>query len=352
VEATLSPALVEPSERAQWSRLAERSGSIYATPEWLEAWWREFGGGRRLVVERVRDAGGRLVAILPLYVWSSTPLRVLRFIAHGPSDELGAVAAPEDRPLAVAALREVIRREEADAFVGEELANGEEWSVSLGGRMLRRRPSPVLRIDGRSWGDFLASHGRATRQKIRAGDRKVRRGGLSYRLTGSREELVRDLDALFALHAARFPRGTSGFGWDARLQAFHREFAQVALERGWLRLWLLERDGAPVAAHYGFCYGDSHYGYSGGWDPRQARLTPGKALLLHAMRQAFEEGAADFRFLRGGEAYKYWYATGDHPVDTIAVTNGVLPRVALDTYYSFWRLREGSLEVKRRRRRG
>lgn len=331
-------AVPEGSEPSEWSRLAQRSGSIYATPEWLETWWRHFGRGRPLVVERVRDPGGRLVAILPLYLWCSAPLRVLRFVGHGPSDALGGVCAPEDQRFAAAALRDVLRRERIDAFVGEELPHGEDWRRQLGGRTLRRRPSPVLRIDGRSWNGFLASHRRAMRQKIRAGERKVRREGFSYRRTDRRGELGRDLDALFTLHRARFPRGRSDFGWNERLQAFHREFAGLALERGWLRLWLLERNGTPAAAHYGFSYGDSYYGYNGGWDPRFARLTPGRMVLLHSIREAFGEGAADYRFLRGGEAYKYWYATDDEPVETIAITEGVLPSAALRTYHELWKL--------------
>jgi CelD/BcsL family acetyltransferase involved in cellulose biosynthesis len=116
---------------------------------------------------------------------------------------------------------------------------------------------------------------------------------------------------------------------------------------------MLEKDGAPIAAHYGFSYAESHYGYNGGWDPRYARVTPGRAVLLHAMRCAFEEQAAEFRFLRGGEAYKYWYADEDRPVETIAVVNGLLPRVAFDTYHNVWRLRRASADrkVARARRR-
>ena len=43
-----------------------------------------------------RGRDGQLVAVLPLYMWSGRPLRVARFIGHGPGDALGPVCRSED----------------------------------------------------------------------------------------------------------------------------------------------------------------------------------------------------------------------------------------------------------------
>ena len=47
-------------------------------------------------------------------------------------------------------------------------------------------------------------------------------------------------------------------------------------------------------------------------------------LLAHTVRTAFEDGAREYRFLRGDEPYKYRFAEADAGVDTVAVGNGRL----------------------------
>ena len=47
---------------------------------------------------------------------------------------------------------------------------------------------------------------------------------------------------------------------------FHAEFSQLALERGWLRLFVLRLDGEPAAATYSFCYRGHFYYYQAGLD--------------------------------------------------------------------------------------
>ena len=90
----------------EWDLLAEQSGNIFATKEWISIWWRHFGTHEPYLA-RVHAGDGRLVAIMPLYCWSRRPLRIVRFLGHGPGDELGPVCAPADRLQAGHALREV-----------------------------------------------------------------------------------------------------------------------------------------------------------------------------------------------------------------------------------------------------
>ena len=73
--------------RDDWTRLAEAAGNPFSTWEWASAWWRHFGGDRELLVRRCRTADGRAAAILPLYLAAERPLRVLRFLGHGPADQ-------------------------------------------------------------------------------------------------------------------------------------------------------------------------------------------------------------------------------------------------------------------------
>jgi CelD/BcsL family acetyltransferase involved in cellulose biosynthesis len=135
------------------------------------------------------------------------------------------------------------------------------------------------------------------------------------------------MDALVSLHKER---------WGARSQvfasgrgAFHREFAAVALERGWLRLWLAEAEGRAIAASYGFRFAGVEYGYQAGRDPAWDRAGVGTGLIEHTIREACADGVGEFRMLRGGESYKQAYATDMRNVVTIAASGSSFGRTAL-----------------------
>jgi CelD/BcsL family acetyltransferase involved in cellulose biosynthesis len=127
-----------------------------------------------------------------------------------------------------------------------------------------------------------------------------------------------DLETLFALHRARWGSKRSDFGDTP----FHRELAREALERGWLRLWLLELDGRPVAAWHGFRVESVASYYQAGRDPALERLSVGFVLLAHSIRSAIAEGASEYRFGRGDEPFKSRFTSVDPGLETVALTRG------------------------------
>ena len=308
---------------SEWDELAERSRNIFATRQWLATWWRHFGRGRPLLLTACRARGGRLAAVLPLYAASGHPFRVLRFVGHGPGDQLGPVCARAERPAAARALRRLLREraDEWDVFVGDELLADEGWSALLGAKTLSRQASPVLRSRGRTWDDVLGTMSSSARKKIRYEERRLaREHDLRYRLVDDPGTLNGALDALFALHSARWS-GDSPF---LRAEQFHRDFAARALRRGWLRLWLLELDGDPVAAWYGFRYGGVESYYQSGRDPHWRQMSVGSVLVVHSIRAAIEDGAEEYRFLRGEEEFKGRFADADHGLETVVLSRGLI----------------------------
>jgi CelD/BcsL family acetyltransferase involved in cellulose biosynthesis len=317
---------------AEWSELAERSRNIFATQEWTSIWWRHFGAGRPLFVTACRSREGRLVAVLPLYLWSKGPLRILRFLGHGAGDELGPICAPSDRPAAWLALRQFLSEAPCrwDLFLGEHLPAHACWRNLLGEKMLRRHESLVLRFHVSTWDEFLASLSSNLRQQIRRRERKLaREHELRYRCSDGSQPLRDDLNALFALHAARWTSGTSAFAGDR--EAFHRAFAACALDRGWLRLWFLELDGQPVAAWYGFRFCSVESYYQAGREPRWARGSVGFVLLSHSIREALEDGLEEYRFLRGDDPFKYRFTKDDPGLVTVGISGSAFGRAALAT---------------------
>jgi len=312
----------------EWAALAERSGNVFGTPEWIGTWWRHFGRGRELVLSTCRDAGADLVAVLPLYVWRRRPLRILRFLGHGAGDELGPVCAREDRPRAAAALLEVLAGERFDVLLAELLPQAGAWTSLLpGSRRLTTTGSPLLHLQGMTWERILAGCSSNLRQRARRLERALRRKhDVRFRLADDPARLAGDLDLLFRLHAARW--GSAGSTFLATEQ-FQREFAALAAARGWLRLWFLELDGIARAAWLGFRFAGAECYYQAGRDPDWDRSSVGFVLLVHTMRAAVEDGASEYRFLRGGEDYKYRFATADPGLETLALGRGWAGAAAL-----------------------
>lgn len=314
---------------AEWDELAEKAGNIFATREWLSTWWRHYGGGRALALTACRDGAGRLVAILPLYVASARPPRTLRFLGHGAGDWLGPICAPEDVERAARALDLLMRgaRPRWDALLAEQLPADERWAGLLRGVRLRFEGSPVLALGWKDFDEFLASRSRNFRDQVRRRERKLaREHQLRYRLSEDPATLERDLASLFDLHEARWGDGSDVF--DATRRAFHREFAAIALRRGWLRLWVMDLDGEPAAAWYGFRYAGAEWYYQAGRDPAFDREAVGFVLLAHTVRAAIEGGAGEYKLLRGGEEYKGRFASGDPGLETFVVGRGALGAAA------------------------
>jgi CelD/BcsL family acetyltransferase involved in cellulose biosynthesis len=313
---------------ADWRGLAERAGHVFATPEWLLTWWRHYGRARRQLIGVAR-AGGDPVAIVPLYEWWSHGIPVLRFVGHGPSDQLGPICAPLPEPAAAAAVGEALDAVPLRRFVllAEHVAGNQPFGELTGARFLYREASPVLRFDHPSWDEFVRSRGRNFRGQVRRFPRKVSElGTISYRLASDPERLDSDLDTLFDLHRRRWEGSTTSFLLAA---PFHREFAAQALRRGWLRLWFLEIDGRPVAALHGFRFGGAESAYQAGRDPAFRQQPLGFVLLAHAMREALSDGVGEYRLLRGGAAYKERFATSDPGLTTYGLPRGTSAEVLL-----------------------
>lgn len=302
------------------AELARRTSNVFATPEFLATWWHWFGGGRRLELHAA-VAGGEIVGLVPLYEWQRRPFRMLRFLGHGAGDQLGVVAEPAARPAIATAVRALMQATGAPVLLGEHLPRDERWDLLLGGRRLVAEGSPVLRFEEASWESYLAARSSNLRQQIRRFERSLARShGVRFDAPRTPGELERALDALFALHRARWHGQPTNF---SSREGFHRDFARTALDRGWARLWSLAVDGHPVAAWYGFRFEGAECYYQMGRDPAWDRARVGFVLMSHTIREAIGDGMEEYRFLRGGEEYKYRLANRDGGLESLIVTDGV-----------------------------
>jgi CelD/BcsL family acetyltransferase involved in cellulose biosynthesis len=164
--------------------------------------------------------------------------------------------------------------------------------------------------------DLLELLGKSRRRKVRHDRHRADNlGGVTVGRAAA-GEVDEAMDALFALHAARWARdGQPGVLADPKVQAFARAAAHRLAEAGLLRMAVVRHHGRIVAVLEGFADGRRHCSYINGVDmdvPGQSFGTLAFACLIEA---AIEEGAAEFHFLRGEEPYKYSW--GAQPTRTV-----------------------------------
>lgn len=312
----------------QWPAVASAAGNIFATWEWISTWWKHFGRGRELRVAVAHAADGRPAVIVPLYVSARRPLTLIRFLGHGSGDWQGPIHAPADALLAASTTEHMLSQmRDWDLLLAEHVRPQQPWASRVGASVARRASFPVLAFNGRSWEELLAQRSRNFRDQARRRERRLGRAHeLRYRLSDE-QHLDRDMRALFRLHESRWRREASG-SLAGQRQHFHLDFSRLALDRGWLRLWVMELDQRPVAVWYGFRYAGVEWYYQAGWDPAFAAASVGFVLLTHTIRAAMQDGASAYWFLRGGEAYKARFAEEDPGVETLLVPRSMRGRLA------------------------
>jgi CelD/BcsL family acetyltransferase involved in cellulose biosynthesis len=318
--------------RDAWTRLAPARRNVFSTWEFATTWWRHFGRDRPLQLHAVQS-GGEIVAVWPLYSWRTRPLHVLRLVGAREADELGPIHGEVDARELADATAAVLPRAGAQVLLVEHIAGDARWSGRLHGRVFRREGNPVLRHDG-GWDAYLAGRSRNFRSTLGRAERKLAGAGAVFRST-SAASLERDLDALFRLHAARWGSDTAFL----RLAPFQRDFARAAHEQGWLRLWIVEVDGVPIAAWHGYRFAGVESYYQSGRDPAWERFRLGTVVVAHSIREAMQDGIREYRFLRGDEPYKYRFTDEDPGLVSFAVGRGAAGNAAVGSLAAVVRLR-------------
>jgi CelD/BcsL family acetyltransferase involved in cellulose biosynthesis len=313
-----------------WSDLAQASGCIFSTWEWLECWWRHFGRDRPLLVGAC-SADGQAVALIPMYRAAHRPVRVLRLMGHSPSDQLGPICHHSARAQVALAWSDLLSREVSDwdILLADELPGGADWPAALDGTHLAFQASPVARMSPGGWSEWIAGRSSNFRATLARARRQLETFGVArFRRCDDAERLEDDFSDLIRLHALRWQEVGRQGGF-ARREAFHREFGRIAFDRGWLRLHILELDGHAVGALYNLRFGSTESFYLSGRDPRLAKASIGLLMHAQAIREAHDDGMTEYRFLRGAEEYKRRFADDDERLEAVGVTRGLAGAVAL-----------------------
>ena len=309
----------------EWDELLQASDSdcLFLTWEWLYTWWTHLGGDRKLSI-LVARCEGELAALAPCVLRPPSllgrrPLPVLEFLGSGfaGSDYLDIIIrrGHESEARRALALRLAGKRimlnwtqlkRSGCLAAGVASALGEKgWGVAQS----VTNTCPYIGLTGKSWESYLATLGSEHRYNFNRKWKRLNRDfTVHFDHVRTQAQCRESLDSMIAKHNLRWrDRGGSDAFHTPGLVAFHREFSQAALDRGWLRLYVLRLDGEPAAYIYGFLYHGTFYFYQSGFDAKYDKHSVGLVTMGLAIKSAIAEGAGEYDLLHGNEAYKsHW----------------------------------------------
>jgi CelD/BcsL family acetyltransferase involved in cellulose biosynthesis len=331
--------------RDEWdSLLAEsRSDSVFLTWEWLHTWWTHLARDRALVILTLRR-GRDLLAVAPFASrqnWFG--LSIWEFLGTGRvgSDYLDVIVRRGGEETALRLLTQHVVESGAVLDLRQMLpasSGGMRMASALrrSGCSLRTKTThrcPFIDLRGLSFETYLGGLGSEHRSNFQRRLRKLEaKHTPRFECVATETRRLEVLPILFELHRLRWEgRGGDGLSGEG-IESFHTEITSLALDRGWLRLFVLWLGETPAATLYGFRRGPVFSFYQSGFDPRFSKLGVGLVAMGLAIRSAIEEGASEFDMLHGEEPYKFhWARTTRRLARAVSYPDSVRGRVAWNT---------------------
>jgi CelD/BcsL family acetyltransferase involved in cellulose biosynthesis len=309
----------------EWDELLARSSAntVFLLSGWLRAWRETLGCRGEILVPQIRSAG-RLVAAAAFRSHDG----VLELAGQGPSDYADVLVAND--------LDDALRLRLAQQLLSSarRAARGLEWfrlvHVPVDTSLLpsavfaresgyfateeKRIPAPAM--------DMACVEERLQKKSLKRHEKDLQRKGQLAVVTHHRaDEILPQLDEFFDQHERRW----EGTEWpslfrDPAQREFYRRCTRLLSDPGVLRFTTVRLDGALVASHYGFHYAGRFTWYKPTYDPAWSKHSPGEVLLKRLLELARDEGAGEFDFTVGDEAFKLRFATKTREVTNLHVT--------------------------------
>lgn len=311
-----------------WDSLARAAGLPAASPAWMWGSWRHLhpeGAQLRVVVV---SRGAQTVAIAPYFAAPPVGARTdYRLLGSGATAGISPLAVRdtewEAARLIASALAGARPRPQLVTFEGIPLASPwptllrEHWPGVV--RPTAWRPwvmgAPTATLAQGSFEEWLGSKSSNFRSQMKRMRRQLAKAGGAARQT-TLETLDADIEAMMRLHAVRWrDKGDSGVTPVAdELASLFAEAGRSGLERGAIRLQVIEVDGEPISVQAFVASGGVVDYWNGGWDERFAKLKPSMLGLVAAIEDAFGRGDHRFTFGAGTQHYKLRLADGVEPI--------------------------------------
>ena len=301
---------------ADWDRLALAAGNPFMTHAWLSCSW-SASCRREPIWLLNRDANGSILAGTFLQRMPRGRLVSPSDAHNGAWDVLARDECARAELLAALAQLGATRIQLRDMRQGAEGTRSACPELERVGYRVLLVPgpfSPWLELPP-TWEELLSSLGSGLRAQVRRRSRMLaREGSLVFRTVTGGPTLEEDLERFLKLEASGW-KGRSGTAILSlpSTERFYRSYAQAAAERGWLRLNLLELDGALIAGSYDCAFAGVGFLLKTSFSEAHGRLSPGLVLLAEVLQARIREGHVGYDFLGEPDRYKRRWTPLERP---------------------------------------
>ncbi len=297
----------------EWNELVEDSyyNAPFVRHEWFRVWWQSFGDNDKLVVILARE-NGRLLFAMPLVekhvsvmgkkffilqsLTNSHSFRytfVLRKSRDDVINDVWKYFQSRSQKWHLMILQEM----PSDAVDYERLLNVASDNSHHTGVWIKGM-SPYLPVEG-DWEGFTKSLQKKFRQNLRRRRKKLAEfGEVDFTVARTRDQVPTVLPAGLAIEKKSW-KGDNGsaIACSDRLVNFYTELANVAADRGWLRMSRLSVGGKDIAFDYGLEYANQRFCMKIAYDPEFHKNSPGQLLAADILQECYGNSINEVDFL-------------------------------------------------------
>ena len=306
-----------------WRDLAHTCSCPAALPGWQLAWWRHVAPEGSLLRAVAVFENKDLVGLAPFFV---NPGRRVdyRLLGAGTTHRISPVAVPgREREIAALVARTLAGsspRPDLVAFEGIDIASPwpQIFVESWPGRFRPWRyvasihAAPVLGLAG-GFAEWLAARSGNFRRKMAQARRRLEVEGGSIGLALEPATVEQATQAFADLHFRRW-QGRGGSSLAQSVHALLDDAAADLVERGEMRLWVVELGGRPLCVSVFLAAGGETLSFNSGFDESRGDLKPGLLAMFAAIEDAFARGERRFDFGGGATSYKLRFTSEDAPI--------------------------------------
>lgn len=309
---------VPPAITERWRALVTDGpyGEPFFQPEWFDAYARAFADCKRSHLITAH-AGERIVGVLPVvhkkHFFGKIPAKTLSGLSGIHSSRFDVIHDPSLASVVTSSMWESLKSErewtvleildvpEDGAFhriLQEALLDGFlgcAWST---------RHMPLMQLNPRDPFGNCPAASRTFRHRLTSKNRKLAE---QHPLTlTSHSDLNRSALEDFLSLEMKGWKGTnrSAIACSAQTLQFYRSVAAEAANRGYLKIYSLERNGTPISMHLGFQMQGRYYAPKVAYDEELGRYSPGQILVERVIKDLSSQGVSTYEFLGPSAPWK------------------------------------------------
>ncbi len=290
---------------------------LFMLPEWLQAWWTEFGNGARLNIVSIRQHGD-ILGLAPLQIKDSKASFIggtnvcdyLDFVVTAGKQQVFFNALLDHLgQQGIAQLDLGLLRPDSTVHSGlVYVAENRGYTVSYGNEDIS------LELDlPPTWEDYLSMLKGKQRHEVKRKFRRLHEAGpINFRVAEKPNEILEQLPTFFNLF--RLSSDEKAYFMTDQMILFFRVLAMAMAEAKILKLYILDLNTVPVAVSMCFDFNHTLHLYNSGFDPRYRALSVGLLCKVLSLKDGIEKGRRKYDFLKGAETYKYRLGAGEVPL--------------------------------------